>query len=370
MDGFWTPWRSLSGFLAALRWVAAWLVVLGHMRTQWFVALSDMDTPNLAVMGFVWLAGLGHSAVMAFFLLSGYLVGGRLLDAQAAGHGYARYAIDRITRLYVVLLPAFAVSYLLVVLGSLIVGDPTILDREENSLYTLLANMAFLQGVAATDFAHNLPLWSLSNEFWYYVMAPLLVIAVLTKRLDIRLGLVLMLAAMCYLLGSSIAVYSLVWLLGMSVRLGWLPRIERRFAFAAWLLILVLIRTFHNEVALWIDLIQALALAIVIASFDDARGQVKRQGHWLHHWLADWSFSLYVIHDPIKLFLVMLLTGSEGGLALQPSWHAFMSFAVVSVCILLSASVFAWLTEFRIERIRFWIYVRLGWKKSTARMTR
>lgn len=358
---------DLGTFLSALRWICAWVVLLTHARGHWFVARADAVPQNVAFDAFAWVSGFGHAAVMAFFVLSGYLVGGRALDIQRAGGGYRRYVTDRITRLHIVLLPSFALSYALVMVGAALIGDPSIVDRPENSLFALGANVLSLQTIVSGQFAHNLPLWSLSNEFWYYMMTPLLLMGFMEKRKLVRWSSVAVLVGMLLAFRTSIAPYWAVWLLGLGVRLGWFPRIDRRLAIAAWILIVASKRTFHVEGALWLDLIQGAALALVIASYAGARAGTAGIAPGIHHRLAAWSFSLYVMHFPIMLFIATLLSGREGSLGLQPSLGSFAQFGLVIGAVLFCSWLFAHCTEYQTDRVRRWLTSRTSVASSSGR---
>jgi peptidoglycan/LPS O-acetylase OafA/YrhL len=60
------------------------------------------------------ITGLGHQWVIVFFVLSGYLVGGSVLRSVAVNHWSWRvYLLNRLTRLYAVLIPALVFGGLL-----------------------------------------------------------------------------------------------------------------------------------------------------------------------------------------------------------------------------------------------------------------
>src|SRR5690348_5650474 len=96
-------WLDLVRFLAAL------LVVSAHVRGTVFREYSALaaDSRNLAVASFFALTRLGHEAVIVFFVLSGYLVGGRAFERIARGRFVpGEYAVDRITRIWIPLVLA------------------------------------------------------------------------------------------------------------------------------------------------------------------------------------------------------------------------------------------------------------------------
>ena len=59
-----------------LRGFAAFLVVISHLRNFLFVDFSEVVNPSLFDQAFYFVTGLGHQAVMVFFVLSGFFVGG------------------------------------------------------------------------------------------------------------------------------------------------------------------------------------------------------------------------------------------------------------------------------------------------------
>ena len=75
------------------------------------VDYGQIKTPTNLDRLFYFATGLGHQAVVVFFVLSGYLVGGSVLTAYQSGRwSWAAYALRRLTRLWVVLLPALIIT--------------------------------------------------------------------------------------------------------------------------------------------------------------------------------------------------------------------------------------------------------------------
>jgi peptidoglycan/LPS O-acetylase OafA/YrhL len=124
-------------------------------------------------------ANCGSPAVFWFFVISGYLVGGSVIAeiAQTSSFDFRRYLINRMTRLYVVLLPALALGALLDSVRIATWGANAHAGFENAaslSGVTLIGNIFYLQTIVVSTFGSNYPLWSLANEFWYYVTFPLL----------------------------------------------------------------------------------------------------------------------------------------------------------------------------------------------------
>lgn len=174
------PWFDI------VRGVCALLVCAGHLRAVLVVEFSAIDQPSFWHQIFYALTGLGHQAVIVFFVLSGFFVGGAVLKPGFDGR---RYAVARLARLWVVLLPCLLLTcWLDAVTRGL---APSILDganqarwhsgpeagRYDAGASTFLGNALFLQTVAVPVYGSNSPLWSLACEFWYYVLFPLLAVA-------------------------------------------------------------------------------------------------------------------------------------------------------------------------------------------------
>jgi peptidoglycan/LPS O-acetylase OafA/YrhL len=98
---------ALSHNLNLMRSMAAFMVVAGHVT----MVLFSNTAPDLLTAAFVNINSLGHHGVVIFFVLSGFLVGRRAIEAFVLGTTRASaYIIDRITRIYIVLSPALLVG--------------------------------------------------------------------------------------------------------------------------------------------------------------------------------------------------------------------------------------------------------------------
>jgi peptidoglycan/LPS O-acetylase OafA/YrhL len=150
---YWLDW---------MRFIAAFMVVVCHSRVYNWVewgSLAKLDqTPVIKLFFASTRAGLEW--VVVFFVLSGFLVGGGVISRCLKGvFDFRLFAIDRVSRIWVPLIPALLLS-----LGvALFCGLPV-------SLPDMVGNALGLQGIFFKNFAHNEPLWSLSYEIWFYVL--------------------------------------------------------------------------------------------------------------------------------------------------------------------------------------------------------
>lgn len=78
------------------------MVLLSHARNTFFPAFGDLpeDQHNPFSMAFTMFCRMGHEAVIVFFVLSGFLVGGRGFERIKDGSmNVGSYAIDRFSRI-------------------------------------------------------------------------------------------------------------------------------------------------------------------------------------------------------------------------------------------------------------------------------
>lgn len=221
--------------LDLIRALAAGAVCLSHLRNLMFVDYRTSSGIGLASKAFYFISNYGHTAVIVFFLLSGYFVGGSVLRQVETGTwNWQRYLTERMSRLWIVLIPALLLTLFWDRMGIALVGGPFYLgtegtfDQQINvashlGQATLLCNLAFLQTLTCGTYGSNGPLWSLANEFWYYMWFPACYVLLRQRR---GLGAI---AAGVFALGTMIAFPSLLsgfglWMLGVVLVL-----LEKRF---------------------------------------------------------------------------------------------------------------------------------------------
>lgn len=89
-------------WLDLLRFLAAFAVLGCHFRGALFVEYANLthEYQNPVVFLFYFLTRFGFEAVLVFFVLSGFLVGGKVIQRLVEGSFKARdYAIDRFVRI-------------------------------------------------------------------------------------------------------------------------------------------------------------------------------------------------------------------------------------------------------------------------------
>jgi peptidoglycan/LPS O-acetylase OafA/YrhL len=159
--------------LDALRGVAALVVVVGHAVGALFV------NTNMAVV--ISFGILARAAVIVFFVLSGFVIGGSIKASLRAGRfSFVRFGLNRLTRIYPAYLLALLLAWLVAALRQhdLIRSvQPFIAEPMTLSAVNLVRDAVFLFGSGTPMQNANAPVWSLRIEVICYVVAGLLALA-------------------------------------------------------------------------------------------------------------------------------------------------------------------------------------------------
>jgi peptidoglycan/LPS O-acetylase OafA/YrhL len=369
--------RQFSVELDRIRWIAAFLVVVEHTRNLLFVDFRYVTEKSALLKAFYFFCGLGHQAVIVFFVLSGLLVGGGSIRKFMRGRFEFRdYAEHRFSRIYVVLIPALAVGWLLDMTGILYFNASALYTdgsqygivrvfADQLDWKTVLGNALLLQWIAVPSLGSNGPLWSLANEWWYYCIFALLLGAVAMRTNRLASFLLLALAAgILAVLPARISIWFLIWLAGAGV--GYLPlrglKINRWFAYG--LLIGTVLWARMDGVmtpnsGILDNFIRdgALAAACLILFTALAQcGDKPARPHLLTTRLAGFSYTLYLVHVPFLVFTAAALNDLFGiRFHRQPAPGSFAYFGLMIALLYGYAYVFSKLTEAHTDRLRHWL---------------
>lgn len=357
---------AASDHLDLLRGLAAVAVLVGNGRTLFFVDHAALGPTGLAIDLWYFASGLGHQAVMVFFVLSGFFVGGAAVESLPRW-SWGDYLLARATRLYPVLLVGLLSTAVWDHLGiginaALYAGAHEMSTLQEPvaehlGLLTLLGNLAFLQTLAVPTYGSNGALWSLCNELWYYLLFPLLLGAIAPRRSALRLAGALLCAVLLATVFRSLAFYFLVWLMGVAVAVLPAGRAERPAAARAVALIALLGLLLALAAARlrpgegWGDLAIGAATALLIWSLLRAGAALPSPPRYarLARTLAGCSFTLYVTHFPVLVFA----RAAGGALAPLPaSPRGIAMFALIAAAVGLYGWAIAQFVEPQTARLR------------------
>lgn len=345
--------------LTGLRWWAAFLVFLYHMRV-----FAPLPGPISR------LFDEGYLGVTFFFVLSGFVLTWSMRPGVSTSTFYWR----RFARVWpahiVALLFAIPVFYTLTA-----IPEGSFLKPFDVGI--LLLSVVLLQGWSANPvilFSGNPAAWTLTVEALFYAAHPWIsrILIPLAKRGALLLALGAIAWAFAYRLGVVLAPESWLaqvpmpvtrvpeFLLGMALawamRSGWRPRIHPLLGIAALGLVVVGIvlaplspllgrfAIFGNEfftIAVGIAIVALTSHALAGRnSLFAARWQVK---------LGEWSFAFYLIHATV-IYLALRIIGYQ-----EPSWRNLAWFAVILVIdLVLAWALHSWIERPVERRMRKW----------------
>jgi len=377
--------------LDALRGLAALYVVIFHAR--WLLMWPDLTVGGSGfgnrVINLLWdAARFGHPPVLLFFLISGFCIHYRqakLLAKQPRAHGSGMVTLNlrafawrRLRRLYPPLLVALAITALLDQAGARVNpayyagqsqydGINAFLISTDSSLWTLLGNMALQANLAFPIFGTDIPLWTLSIEFWFYALYPL--VLVLSTRFGPRamlavtgvvsaVGLAAVLRDGTWNGGCvgvctwawipAVLTYWAVWAGGAFIAEAYVGRIRlaRLSSLAAVAVVLVGLNSanyLHPIIRvdeLVTDLAWGVGFAVLLAwAMLDCPPALARLIGQLARWLTplgNMSYSLYLVHMPV-LFLL-----SAWWLSSHHALPAGLELAAVGVTVSLGLAGLCW----------------------------
>lgn len=309
----WQPRSQLSEdslhsvVIALLRGMAALQVAAAHLRAEVFPSLRTIAHPPLYYQGLAFATGFAHQAVVVFFLVSGWLVGGSLLNKLEQPQAFASYAIDRITRLWTVLVP----TMLIMVLFALATGaadQSAVGGAGAYSALSFAGNLIGLQKIAVDNFGGNYALWSLANETWYYVAFPLLLLGFRGRRWTGQASGIIGLGVLATLLPWAITLYFSLWLLGVlfaRIRIECGGRLKIALVvLCASLSVYYRISGSNDDLvpaSFMQDLICSLPFLLLLSSLqvkiDPGKLLLRKVGR-VATFFSEFSFTLYVFHVP------------------------------------------------------------------------
>ena len=344
-----------------LRGLAALQVAAAHLRAEIYPGLRGLDDPGIVYTALAFFTGFAHQAVMVFFLISGWLVGGSLLDKIGQPRALRAYAIDRATRLWTVLLPTFVLMLGIGLVTGAVAPSLSLLDAtdaaNDYSAVAFVGNLLGLQTIVVPKFGGNYPLWSLANETWYYIQFPLLLLTFTGRTGLRRIACAAMLAGTVLFLPYVMTLYFGIWLLGAAfsrIRVDCGPGVRILVLLAA-LGISVYYRVYgvnddiHVE-SFGQDLLCTIPIVVLLGMMHmpaDPRSRILQGLRKLGKWLSEFSFTLYVLHVPVIDLLKHVGRHWLGREQLDPARPVDFAVYFAMLAILLAS---AWLSYLLFER--------------------
>jgi peptidoglycan/LPS O-acetylase OafA/YrhL len=212
--------RAQITYWDILRVIASQMVLLGHSAI-YFLPTSSLVHLKLQNLG-----------VVVFFLLSGLLISHSVFrNSMRSEYSFKYYFIDRFFRIFSCYLPAII---LVSIIDHFLVGDPRYEFRDDYNLRTAIGNALMLQDFPLFQllrrlhvpeqswfirpFASAQPFWTLSVEWWLYMLFGGIFFTIRSQKWTIGIVFALALVSIepaYHFVGGTGQCLTEVWLLGV-----------------------------------------------------------------------------------------------------------------------------------------------------------
>lgn len=318
-----------SIFLDSVRGLSSIIVLFSHIIQIYVFPYFGTSTPLDDITYF-----LASYAVMAFFIISGFVITTSILVNLQKNEGrfvLRKFLIARLTRIIPPLIFALIVTFLVYMIitnfnlhgkvSYLIPGDLSVIrEKASFSLKSAFGNLLFLQNIVPNFSAPvlNGALWSLSYEFWFYILAMFITNWLVNKRVVFG-GFAMVAIVVCLTYFKSFLFFSFfltwcggaVWAFFYHFRKDYIKKIKLLVlpvivGIALILMELSGIGIFALNIPyrnLYFGLIQTcVCLALVIMVMDTTEYLRTKEYKYLgFNKAARYSYTLYVIHFPLLM---------------------------------------------------------------------
>ncbi len=352
-----------------LRATAALLVLFSHTRGLYFHDSDVVYQSGFFMKLFYSITALGDQAVVIFFVLSGFLIGGSLADSMQRGSfDLVRYLIARFVRIYIVYMPALMITEGLFLFGSILFSDPgaghnrpplfSAQQLDFGGLSQAICHLAGLQGFSCPAWKQNPPLWSLGYEWALYLFAPAIIQLIVWKASPVLrlIGGVLVFAisaTLCHDPSGEWVYWFIAWFLGAGsycvLRAGPVPLPVGLLGAG---LIIAGISMVLLRAASVVETGAIIAAGTAIAIACRPMLEFPLAPHFFG-WAAGFSYTLYAIHIPLEAFIVTIFINiGLPRVSVPPSSVAFVQFGVTIAICLLTAFLLSLVTERKTGQVR------------------
>ena len=324
------------GFLDGIRGLAALYVMIGHARwllwegfTNGYNKHPEAYTVFEKVYAyFISSFKFGYNVVLLFFVLSGFVIHYSATKAiSSTNFNWNFYFIKRIKRIYPPFLFSLLLTFILDYLGSTILNlsfyktgslySSFNINELNTSMLTLAGNIFFLMKSYVPIFGSNESTWSLTYEWWFYIIYPVFYLIFknriyLSTLIIFVISLLTFFTKLPYIQLINDVFYLLpVWWIGVILSEQYIKNKHSNFTYFLWLfpLLLYLASINYTKFNYLTNILWGLAFAGLISFLSKKKlnnifivclSKLK--------WLGDFSYTLYIVHLPILfLFHALLL---------------------------------------------------------------
>ena len=300
-----------SIYLDLLRFLCAFIVLVMHS----FQVIYKMDFGNH------YISHIAHGAVIVFFVLSGYVIA---FTTTVKKRTMAEYVVARLSRLYSIFFPAIIVTIICAVITKIINPSFYELYDNGNAIFRYFLGLFYLNEIWFLSAAPRINgvIWSLSFEFWFYVIFGALYFK--TKGLK---GWILPFL-ICFFAGPKILLMMVIWFFGfLAYRL---PKVAISNSFSWFLVFVFLVLSIFSMIffsgipydlvrypLIWAsqfltDYIVGFFIAISVWFLPLTKNKVKGSQRVLKvqekiRTIGDLTFPIYVLHLPLLVVLKSIM---------------------------------------------------------------
>lgn len=359
------PKKTHFYWLDAVRFLSAFVVLLSHSRNTFFPAYGDLPADQQGVVAqlFYFVCRLGHEAVIVFFVLSGFLVGGMGLEKLREGSlDLKEYVIARFSRVY----PPLLVAVLFFLVTATILSEYHGMDI---SWGRVLGNLLCLQGICCKSLVS--PFWSLSYEVWFYILFALFSLFFISEKKSVKvLSVVLAILVLSLFFYCLKWHYLLIWVIGA---LAYMVRPKRR---RVWVLLVALFAfvvgcffweyskpshsisfayAYNGEL---LELMIAFATCLILQQLIlcEPHNYLSRRIEKFLGRCARFSYTLYLSHRIVFIWIVVVLGGRH---TLDMTWTGMVLYGVLLAVTMVACLGLYYCGERYSPQLRQWLMGKL-----------
>jgi peptidoglycan/LPS O-acetylase OafA/YrhL len=360
--------------LTPMRGIAALLTVIFHIDLFMGGALVHPAASSLLSRMYL--------MVDFFFILSGFIMShvyGNRFTNRVTRADFKKFTIARFSRVYPLhFVMLFTIMFIYFLFGKLGAPRNDILEVD-NNLYSVITNLLLLHSMNFHNwFTWVHASWSISTEWWAYMIFPFLVAPLfkLKSRGRFMVCVLCFLGYFCIMFFiiplvtvpkelSFITINRSDWMINVAYEYGFIRCLcgfilgmmmhhayrdgwGRKIFSSGRLMILLVLAAFTSMHFHLPDIITVLFFPLLLlCGAYGSEGINRLFSTRPMQRLGDWSFSIYLVHQPILIaifYIIMLVThpAANGAQpALPPLWMAWL-IAVVLIAIILVASYFTY----------------------------
>jgi len=308
--------------IEGLRGWLAMAVVFSHLTF-----LSPVPATGIKLL----LKSAGSPAVLVFIIISGFVITHMIMVRKDT---YYVYIIKRFARIFPLFAVTCAIGFItsdMLAVATAGLGDPIFvaemngvaISNHQNLTAHIVTHLTMLHGAVPfillpySEYAFNIPAWSISLEWQFYLIAPLVVMLFRNKKRYLALVAIAAIVQLAYrrldlgnLQPSALPAAAVLFLIGILCRLIY-DKIESFLDLRTCLIAAILLfpmAAYARPILIW---------AVVYA------GLANKQSGWMQHvydlafksrvalYFGSRSYAIYLMHFPLLSFVAWLFVTSS-----------------------------------------------------------